>query len=196
MKFKHLSFVIMAIILPIVDHSFADENSTDTKVVQVSVTNALNDFKQTGDYAYLVKAWDAVSSIKNAQSGIELKLTVLQVCYKARDMAYDPTADHHITLNVTPPLGGRQSLFSGMYPKDIQDPVVRKKFEEDIAENNRREQKLNKERKLQQIQDALINNVRVVLKGQPKESPFKKRVIQLIDSTITEKELKEKLLEP
>jgi len=73
---------------------------------------------------------------------------------------------------------------------------VRKKFEEDIAENNRREQKLNKERKLQQIQDALINNVRVVLKGQPKESPFKKRVIQLIDSTITEKELKEKLLEP
>jgi hypothetical protein len=35
-----------------------------------------------------------------------------------------------------------------------------------------------------------------VLKGQPKESPFKKRVIQLIDSTITEKELKEKLLEP
>lgn len=73
---------------------------------------------------------------------------------------------------------------------------MRKKFEEDIAENNRREQKLNKERKLQQIQDALINNVRVVLKGQPKESPFKKRVIQLIDSTITEKELKEKLLEP
>jgi hypothetical protein len=159
------------------------------------VTNDLISFAQSSSYLYLSNARKAVNSIEDPRLAMELKLKILQACHNARDASYD-LSKPNFTINVVPPLGSAQVTAPSMDPKYIKDPVARKKYEDDIAENDKRRAKWNHERALQRIEDDLINNIKVVIMGQPAESQLSRDFITLIHSNITDKALHEKLTGP
>jgi hypothetical protein len=149
MKLGKLSVVTWVLCAFAFSSCFAGGAAAETNDEQTIVTNNLNDYKRTGDYSYLLKAYDAIHVDSNSQASLEVKLNLLQLAYQARDWAYDLNADHHIFLNVMPPLVPPDGFVaSGMDPEDIKDPVARKAYEDAIAENDRREAKDWRERKL------------------------------------------------
>jgi len=174
--------------------SVATNNQSSWKVASI-VTNDLISFAQSSNYLYLSNARKEVNSIEDPRLAMELKLRILQVCHNARDASYD-SSKPNFTINVVPPLGSAQVTAPSMDPKYIKDPEVRQKYEDDIAENDKRRAKWNRERALQRIEDDLMNDIKVFIMGQPAEYQLRRDCITLIHSYITDKALHEKLTEP
>jgi hypothetical protein len=187
---KVLAFVCYITLFSI---CFAGANAGNTNDQETIVRSTLDEFKRTGDYSLLVKAYNAIHLGSNSQASIELKLDILEFCYQTRDWAYDLNADHSISINVGMPPSSNDVVFAGMDPKDVKDPVLRKQYEDAIAANNRRKEKDVRERTLQHMHDGLINDIVVLMQAEPKDSAVRKHTLDLINTTIQEKKLQEEL---
>jgi hypothetical protein len=161
-------------------------------------------FKETDDVNHVLKAADVIRRLDfigaavNATNGndtvLRLKLEFLQACYDARDHGYDLTNHPRITTVVSPPWGSADVPFSGMDPKDIKDPVLRKEYEDKIADNERRRHKHDRELVLQRVLDDNLRTVGHLLRGQ-RDPTCRQHFMEIVDATIKEKKLREKLVE-
>jgi hypothetical protein len=161
-------------------------------------------FKQTDDVSHVLKAADVIGRLDfigaavNATNGndtvLRLKLQFLQACYDARDHGYDLTNHPLIKTVVSPPWGSADVTFSGMDPRDIKDPVLRKEYEDKIAENERRAHKHHRELVLQRVLDDSLRTVGHLLRGQ-RDPACRQHFMEIVDATIKEKKLGEKVVE-
>jgi len=130
--------------------------------------------------AYPKTLWEVNESIDDLHSEWErnpalvgstilrLKLEVLEACFMAQDKTYDIKNPPPFSTVASPGLG--PDLWSGMKPEDVKDPVIRKRYEEAIVENNRRKAKHMRESELQYLNDYLISDIRGHLTGRKLET--------------------------
>lgn len=171
----------------------------------VSVDEKLNKFDLHNDTQLLQDAYTSISSMpfdKGSQEWeqtycgiIKTTLKVLEKCYEARDQEYSITNHPPFYTQVCPPLGGGQIMVSGMDPKDVKDPEVRKQYEEAIAGNNCRRAKHRRERALQKILDHGILNIQKRIEALPSDAKKGNSGINIIKSTVKNEKLREEILQ-
>lgn len=188
--------------------AFAESNDSleVLKHAQAAVQQKLDQFaKNDADYELLLEAQKTSSSLnprgdrshlsKLDEECLQLQLKVLLALSKARDSHYDRNSpENAVFMNVAPPLSkGTEPLFSGMDPKAIKDAEVRKAYEDAIAENHLRLEKLKREMALSRgTEYALITIWVFVKRGFPENSEIRKEAITLVEKTITDKTLLER----
>lgn len=113
---------------------------------------------------YLV---DTFTSTNKASKHAEfmIRLELLSRSSLARDSNFDLKAARKGSLNVAPPILSNESTVSGMSPKDISDPVARKKYEDDIAANSLVREKFNREYTFQRVSNICAFTAKVRLKA-------------------------------
>ena len=170
---------------------------------QAAVQLKLDQFAKTNaDYELLLTAQRISASLnprgdKNHLSQLDekclrLQLKVLLALAEARDPHYDRNAATNVVyINVTPPLSkGTEPLISGMDPQAIKDVEVRKAYEEAIAQNHRHGEKLRRELALSRAMDhALIDIWLFTKKGFAENSAAKKTALEIVQTTIPDKNL-------
>jgi len=125
---------------------------------------------------------------------LRLQLRVLTSAQDARDKGFDPKArENRVYMNVMPPDSGGQGVMAGMDPKAIRDPVARKKYEDAIEENNRKNMKLRRELDLSRCVERAIIDIWHYVRNLPEGSEARTRANQIITSTITEKNIVDRL---
>jgi hypothetical protein len=126
---------------------------------------------------------------------LRLQLKVLMVFQNARDKGYDRNApENAVYMNVAPrDFNGRCCYDSGIDPKSIKDPIVRKKYEEAIAENNRRNDKLRREHRLVRGMDESVLWIWMYLSQLPAGSEARTKAKQIVDATVTDKGIVDRL---
>jgi hypothetical protein len=125
---------------------------------------------------------------------IEKSLRVLEKCYEARDHEYDLLNPPPIFMKVAPPLGSAEVTFSGMDPKGIKDPEIRRQYEEAIAENDRRRSKHRRERHLQNIIDRGIKHILMRIEALPSDEDKTSAGASIIFNSVNNERLREKIL--
>jgi hypothetical protein len=155
------------------------------------------------DYQLLLDAQKIATSInprggmtnlsKLDENCLRLQLKVLLALAAARDTNYDRNAKTNaVYLNVMPPLAKKpgQVYASGMSPEAIKDPEERKAYEDAIAENHRRSEKLKREMAISRGGEYALNNIWIFINwGYPKDSAARKSAIALVNATLTDKEM-------
>lgn len=125
---------------------------------------------------------------------METTLRILEECYEARDHEYD-IADHRpFYTQVCPPLGGEQIIVSGMDPKEVKDPEVRKLYEQAIVENNRRKAEYRREKALQDILDRGILHIQECVEALPSDAERGDAIIA-IKKSVKNGMLRERILQ-
>jgi hypothetical protein len=114
-----------------------------------------------------------------------MRLEILQECYKVRDPGYDLKADHGFYTVVLPPRGSAKVVVPGMDPELIKDPAARRRYREDIEENNRRREKYVRERDLQRVLDAGAHCLEVSLRNRPQGSQSRKDFFAILNGVLT-----------
>jgi hypothetical protein len=180
----------------------SDQSMTEAKA---AVQGKLAEYANTGNAHFLIEARKIASSMNPRErcdslsaldeDCLRLQLQVLLALQNARDQKYDPQAPENIvTLNVAPPVDAGQGVAAGMSPEAIKDPVARKKYEEAIADNNRRNSKLRKELNLSRGVDRAVIDIWHFVRNLPEESEARRQARQIIMTTVTNKILLERLL--
>lgn len=126
---------------------------------------------------------------------LRLQLKILLALNMSRDSHYDRNAEtNRVYLNVMPPLTKAPGPYmAGMDPNAIKDPEARKTYEDAIAENNRRNEKLKREMALSRGVDYALIDVWVFVKrGLPEHSSARDRAIEIVAKTISDKSLLER----
>jgi hypothetical protein len=130
------------------------------------------------------------------EGSLRLQLKVLLVLAKARDTHYDRHAPTNtVYLNLMPPLPDSNGMMwpSGVDPKAIQDTNARQAYEDAIAQNNRRNEKLKREMALSRGVDyALIDIWMFVKHGLPENSVGRNRANEIITETVLDKSILER----
>lgn len=171
---------------------------------EAAVQAKLAEYARTGDHKLLVEARGLASSMNPRQRGntlspldeqcLRLQLKVLISVQDARDKGYDPKAPENIVyMNIMPPDSGGQGVMAGMDPKAIRDPVARKKYEDAIEENNRKNAKLRRELDLSRCVDRAIIDIWHYVRNFPEGSEARTKANQIIISDVTDKALVERL---
>ncbi len=137
---------------------------------ETSVASKLAEYSRNNDHELLIEARELASSMNPRQRGgalseldercLRLQLKVLMAVQDARDKGYNPKAPENIVyMNVCPPDSGGQGVMAGMDPKAIRDPAARKKYEDAIEENNRKNLKLRRELDLSRCVDRAVIDI-------------------------------------
>jgi hypothetical protein len=170
---------------------------------QAAVQLKLDQFAKTNaNYELLLAAQKISASLnprgdKNHLSKLDeeclrLQLKVLLALAEAHDPHYDWNALTNIVyVNVAPPLNkGTEPLMAGMDPQAIKDVEVRKAYEEAIAQNHRRNEKLRREMALSRGMDYALIDIWIFAKdGFPGTSASRRRAIEIVQKTIPDKTL-------
>jgi hypothetical protein len=172
------------------------------KTAEAQVQSRLEQFSKTNQVDLLLEARTIASSLNPRgdelvlsnldEDCLRLQLKVLLAIVAARDPHYDRKASTNIVYgNVMPPLmKGNQGFAAGMDPKGIKDAEARKAYEDAIAENHRRNEKLNREMALsREVERALIDIWVFVKRGFPEKSDAKTTALEIIEKTVTDKTL-------
>jgi len=142
-----------------VHHVATDSRDPASQIekTEATVHESFQKFQQTQNDTHLYEArrsidtltyqWQHNKQVSELAFGLELEM--LDLAFTAHDEAYDVKNPPHFTTKVSPGLG--PGLWPGMDPKDIKDTAVREKYEEDIAENNRRRAKYRLEKVTQEF---------------------------------------------
>ena len=167
------------------------EAQVQLKLEQYARTNA--------DYQFLPEAQKISASLNPRgdntnlsqldEGCLRLQLKVLLALANARDPHYDRNASTNaVYLNVAPPLSkGNEPLASGMDPEAIKDAEVRKAYEDAIAENNRRNEKLKREMALSRGEEYALMDIWIFVKhGFPENSAAQKSAIEIVDKTVSD----------
>ncbi len=187
-------------------HAESNDSPETLKDAEVKVRARLEQFSKTHDAELLVEAGKLAASM-NPRGGstalsaldegsLRLQLKVIVALAGARDPHYDRNAaTNSVYRNVMPPLNkGTEPLMSGMDPKAIKDPEVRKAYEDAIAENARREEKLRQEMTISRALDHAVIDVWVfVMHGLREGSAGRKSALEIIDKTIFDKNIRSRL---
>jgi hypothetical protein len=171
---------------------------------EASVQAKLAEYSRTGDHKLLLEARAIASSMNPRHRGntlsalddecLRLQLKVLIAVQGARDKNYDPKAPENIVyMNVSPPDSGGQPVAAGMDPKAIRDPVARKKYEDAIEENNRKNAKLRRELDLSRCVDRAIIDIWHYVRNFPEGSEARTKANQIIIGNVTDKALAKRL---
>jgi len=175
------------------------ETQVQLKVEQFAKTNA--------NYELLLDARKLASSMSPRgdnkatlsaldEASLRLQLRMLLALAKACDPHYDPKAPtNQVYLNLTPPLADSNGVIwpSGIDPKAIKDAKARKAYEDTIAENSRRNERLKREIALSRGVDyALIDIWVFVKRGLPRDSVAQNRAIEIVAKTISDNSLLER----
>ena len=162
------------------DEFAKDSNNFDVLLVAQKLSASLN---PRGDKKKLSRLDEAC---------LRLQLKVLLSLAGARDRHFDRKIPaNRVFLNVSPPLAnGTGPLTSGMEPNSMKDLKARKVYEEAIAENHKRTEKLKREMALSRgMEYALIHVWVFVKQGFPKDSAAQKRAIEIVHATIPDEVL-------
>ncbi len=192
--------LIIALLLAFVGQVFAESNDSQKalKNAQTEVLLKLDQFaKDSADYEPLLAAQKLSASLnprgdkthlsKLDEECLRLQLNVLLALANARDPHYDRNArENTVSLNVAPPLtNGNEPMMAGMDPKAIRDRRARKAYEDAIAENHRRAEKLKREMAISRGVDYALLNIWVFVKsGFPEHSAAKKEAEKIVQKTI------------
>ena len=187
-------------------HAESNDSPETLKDAQVKVHARLEQFSKTHDAELLVEAGKLAASMnprggsdalsKLDEGSLRLQLEVIVALAAARDPHYDRNAaTNRVYLNVMPPLNkGTEILVSGMDPKAIKDPEVRKAYEDALAENARREEKLRREMAISRaLEHAEIKVWVFVMRGLRDGSEARKSAVGIIDQTVFDKNIRSRL---
>ncbi|MFH1477199.1 MAG: hypothetical protein ABIH24_06895 [Verrucomicrobiota bacterium] len=171
---------------------------------EAAVQVKLAEYSRTGDHKLLVEARRLASSMNPRQRGntlspldeqcLRLQLKVLVSVQDARDKGYDPKAPENIVyMNIMPPESGGQGVMAGMDPKAIRDPIARKKYEDAIEANKRKNAKLRRELDLSRCVDRAIIDIWHYVRNFPEGSEARTEANQIIISNVTDTALVKRL---
>jgi hypothetical protein len=197
MKTILFAFMLLGSTVAAVRAESNDSRATMTNA-EAAVQAAFDKYSTTHDYKLLLEARAVSSSMNPRARGpvlseidercLRLQLKTLLAAQEARDQKYDPKApENMVCANVSPPDSGGQPVAAGMDPKAIQDPVARKKYEDAIEANNRKNEKLRRERDLSRCADGAVIDIWSFVRNLPADSEGRKRASQIIDETVTDK---------
>src|SRR5262249_2973236 len=126
---------------------------------------------------------------------LRLQVKVLLALEKARDAHYNPKAPENIvSLNVAPPVQkDGVSFSSGGDPKAIQDPEARKAYEDAIAANQQRAEKMNREMELSRGVDYAVIDIWHFLRNFPANSNARKQAFTLVNGLLTDDKLRQRI---
>jgi len=193
-----LSFMVM------LGRAESNETMESMTNAEGAVQSKLDAFSKTKNHELLLEARKIASSLNSRQREnklsvldercLRLQLKTLMAIQGARDLKYDPNAPENIVyVNVSPPDDGGQGVMAGMDPKAIRDPVARKKYEDAIEENNRKNEKLKRELWLSRGVDYAVIDIWYFVRNLPKDTEARTRAFQIIDDTVTDKAILKRL---
>lgn len=184
----------------------SNESPAILKNAEQGVQARLEQFNQTKRVELLVEARELAASLnprggktnlsKLDEGSLRLQLKVLLALAAARDPHYDRNASTNaVYLNVAPPLSkGTEPLMAGMDPKAIKDADVRKAYEDAIAENGRRNEKLKREMAISRALDRVVIDIWVFVKrGFPDNSAGRESSMEIIGKTVSDKTILSRL---
>ena len=197
MKTIPFAFMLLGFAVATARAESNDSMATMTNA-EVAVQAGFDKYSTTHDYKLLLEARAVSSSMNVRERGpalseldercLRLQLKTLLAVQEARDQKYDPKAPENIVYNnVAPPDSGGQGVAAGMDPEAIRDPVARKKYEDAIAANNRKNEKLRRERDLSRCVDRAVIDIWYFVRNLPAGSEGRRRASQIIDATVTDK---------
>jgi hypothetical protein len=178
--------------------AYAESNESE-QVLQESkakVQAKLEEFSRTNNYELLLDARKLASSMnprgidktlsKLDEGSLRLQLKVLMAIIQARDSNYDYEAPENIVyMNVGLP--ENVPGIAGMDPEAIKDLNARKKYEEAIEQNNRRNEKLKRELYLSRGVDYAVIDVWYFIRNLPNDSAAKRSALDIIETSVTDK---------
>lgn len=194
--------LIVVLLLVSAAQIFAESNDSLEAVrkAQTEVQLKLGQFaKDRADYKSLLATLELSGSINPRgdkthlseldEECLRLQLKVLLALAGARDPLYDRNAPQNVVyLNMIPPLS--PEMPSGVDPKAIKDPEARKAYEDAIARNHRRAEKLNREMAISRGVDRALLNIWIFTKhGFPENSAARGEAIEIVQKTIPDKAL-------
>ncbi len=169
--------------------------------VEAQVQLKLEQFARTNaDYQLLLEAQKISASLNPRgdrtnlsrldEGCLRLQLKVLLALANARDSHYDSNAStNRVYLNLIPPLSDSNGVMwpSGVDPNAIKDPKARKAYEDAIAENNRRNEKLKREMALSRGEEYALMDIWIFVKhGFPENSAAQKSAIEIVEKTVSD----------
>jgi hypothetical protein len=200
-----LGFVLAPAVLVMVGlsaHAESNDSLQILKAAETTVQARLADFARTGRYELLVEARKLAASMNPRgdnrtrlsdldESCLRLQLRVMLAIEKARDTRYDPDArENRFYLNVQPP---DLAYPAGIDPKAIQNPAARKAYEDAIAENNRRNEKLTREIKLSDALDYAAIDVWTFVRNLGANSAARRTAMEIVEKTVEQQTLRARL---
>jgi len=153
-------------------HAFGEERdpTCDIQAAEKTFHQSLQRYQQEGDYVDLFAANRAIATLSYNwqhnkqvhQKTFEMNLDLLDLTFSAHDETYDLKNPPPFSTKVSPGLG--PGLWPGMDPEAIKDPELRKRYEEDVAENNRRRAKHRHEKIMREFIDPGLEIIQGRLK--------------------------------
>lgn len=174
---------------------------------ETQIRSKFLEYDKDKDVKFLKEAHESVSDLYQyyrhkdykmlADKILELRLLVLNKCFKERDYTYGFDNPPICYTNVAPPLwiAEHQMIIAGMPPEDVIDPKARKEYEEGIAENNRRRDKFAREHDLQYLVDSEIRYIEQYMYNIQREPERQNQMWKSIEANIESEDLRKKLRE-
>lgn len=197
-----LSFIIFALLASAPD--IAAETADVLSACQTNIAMEIQAFRADGNHKHLIQANSLAIRLPyysrshvpviHADDILIIKINTIKACYLARDKAYNIGADHGIMFTIMPPLGAGPVALAGMDPLAIKDPVVRKQYEDAIADNDRRNAKDIRERDLQQAIDSGLNHLKMLYRNVRTDARAQEAFIGILTNSITDVGLRRLLL--
>ena len=178
----------------------AEPNEPSKVIVatEAQVQAKFDEYKPTaGNYPVLLEAQKLSNCLyprnsqkaldKQDESALRLQLKILVALTRACDTNYNRNAEsNRVYMNVMPPLAKKGGLYaSGMSPEGIKDPEERKAYEDAIAANRKRGEKLNRETELSRGVDYAVITTWRFTRSLPTDSEARKRAFEIIESSIS-----------
>ena len=181
------------------------------EVIAPRITEEYRQYDTNKNYQHLVQADTLLSSItridgmgtsqvvtistsvKNDSEVLSkifnLRLSLYDRCLGARDATFNIRDEaSRAAINVMPPFVDGENVVAGMNPADIKNPEARKKYQQDILENHRKEEKFKQEYTLQKMEEKLKREITGYLSTirRSGDSAIKKQAIDDISKRITQ----------
>jgi hypothetical protein len=186
-------------------HAESNESLVVLKDAETTVQAKIEEFSRTDRYELLWEAQKVASSL-NPRGGnsvlepldegsLRLQLRVLLALAKARDLHFDPEArENRVYLNVPVPDSNGLSIWpSGIDPNAIEDPTTRKAYEDAIAANRRRQEKVEREAKLSDGLDYAVLDIWIFVRGFPARSVARKSAFDIIENTLADEKIRNRI---
>jgi hypothetical protein len=203
---KNLLKVVFVLLVATRIYAESNDAPETLKDAEAKVQAKLQEFSKTNRYELLLDARKLASSMNSRgdkatlsmldEGSLRLQLKVLLALAKARDPHYDHNAPtNSVYLNLVPPLPDSGVVWpSGVDPKVIKDPKARKAYEDAIAENHRRNEKLKREMSLSRGVDYAVIDIWVfVMRGFSENTAARKSAIEIIEKSVSDKTILNRL---
>jgi hypothetical protein len=209
MKMAFKTAVVVGILFSVVASARGESNDSLEALTnaEAQVQSKLHAFATNSDNCELLLEARKIASSLNPrgdnkatlsaldEGSLRLQLKVLLALARARDPHYDRSAPTNtVYLNLVPPLPDSNGVMwpSGVDPKAIKDPNARKAYEDALAENDRRNEKLKREMALARGEEyALIDIWVFVKRGLPDDSTARKRAVAIFAEMVSDKSILE-----